>query len=147
MSKIIARLLVLGMLVGGLSLLAGPALATSGTGSQNPDLTVTVSLTNSGGGADGNVDTATVGEIITVSGALTNNTSQNQVVTVTLTLTGPDGFKFSYTVRVFVAAHQTVRVSFDLPVKATFPIGTYNLTAAASNRNGTSSATASIEIV
>lgn len=91
------RLLVLVTLVAVLSLLAGPALATSGTGSQNPDLTVAVSLTNSGGGADGDVDTATV--------------------------------------------------AFDLPVEDFFPIGAYDLTAAASNRHGTSSATASLEIV
>jgi hypothetical protein len=90
------RLLVLVTLVGALSLLAGPALATSGTGSQNPGLTVAVSLTNSGGDAD-DVDTATV--------------------------------------------------AFDLPVEDFFPIGAYDLTAATSNRHGTSSATASLEIV
>lgn len=56
-----------------------------------------VSLTNSGGGADGDVDTATV--------------------------------------------------AFDLPVEDFFPIGACDLTAAASNRHGTSSATASLEIV
>lgn len=145
--KIIGRMLVLAMLLGGLSLLAGPAFATSGTGSQNPDLTVTVSLTNSGGGADGNVDTATVGENLTVSGSLTNNTSRSQLVTVQLTLTGPDGFRVSYSVPLSVAAHKTAQVSFDLPVQDTFPTGAYDLSAAASNRNGASSATASIEIV
>jgi hypothetical protein len=60
MGNIAGRLLVLVTLVAALSLLAGPALTTSGTGSQNPDLTVAVSLTNSDGGADGDVDTATV---------------------------------------------------------------------------------------
>jgi hypothetical protein len=145
--NIVGRLLTLVTLVAALSLLAGPALATSGTGSQNPDLTVAVSLTNSGGGADGDVDTATVGEEIAVSGALTNNTSRSQLVTVQLTLTGPDGFRVSYPVPVFVAAHRTATVAFDLPVEDFFPIGAYDLTAAANNRHGTSSATASLEIV
>jgi hypothetical protein len=146
-AKISARLLALAMLVTALSLLAGPALATTGTGSQNPDLTVTVSLTNSGGGSDGNVDTATVNESITASGALTNNTSRSQSVKVTLTLTGPNGFQASYSVSVFVGAHKTVSVSYDVQVQEYYPTGTYQLTAAASNRHGTSSATASIQIV
>jgi hypothetical protein len=145
--KIAGRFLALVMLVAALTLLAGPAFATSGTGTQNPDLTVAVSLSNSGGGADGDVDTATAGELVTVAGALTNNTSRSQYVTVRLTLAGPDGFTVSYAVPVFVGAHQTAKVSFDLPVQDYYPTGAYDLTAAASNRNGTSSATASIEIV
>jgi hypothetical protein len=46
------RTAAFGALAGALMLVGGPALASTGTGSQNPALTVT--LTNPGGGADGN---------------------------------------------------------------------------------------------
>ena len=77
-----------------------------------------VSPTNSGGGADGNVDTAAVGEKVLASGSLTSNTVGSGASRSCSPFQGPDGY----------------------------PTGTYDPTAAASDRNGTSSATASIEV-
>jgi hypothetical protein len=54
MRRAAVRTAAFGALAGALMLVGGPALASTGTGSQNPALTVTVTLTNPGGGADGN---------------------------------------------------------------------------------------------
>jgi hypothetical protein len=152
----LVRSLAIAVVVGALTLaivgaltLAGrtAAHATSASGTQNPDLTVAVSLANVGGGVDANTDTATAGENVTVSASVRNNTSRRQSVAVRVTLRGPNGFATSYSVRYPIGAGKTASISYDLTVQSDYPLGTYDLTVAASNRNGTSSATASIQIV
>jgi hypothetical protein len=147
MTKALVRSLVIAMVAGALMLLGGSALATSGTGTQNRDLTVAVSVSNVGGGHDANPDTATAGETVTVNASVRNNTSRSQPVAVRATLTGPGGLEESYAASVWVSAGQTVRISYGVTVESSYPLGTYQLTVAASNRHGTSSATASIQIV
>lgn len=147
MGKALVRSLVIAVVAGALALAGGSALATSATGTQNPDLTVTVALSNIGGGHDANPDTATAGESVTASASVRNNTSRSQSVAVRVTLTGPGGVVLSYPASIKIAAGQTAQVSYAVTVQAEYPLGTYNLTVSASNRHGTSSATASIQIV
>jgi hypothetical protein len=86
------RTAALGALAGALMLVGGPALASTGTGSQNPALTVTVTLTNPGGGADGDPETATRGETVNAAVSLKNNTARAQKpVLVRVTAQDPAG--------------------------------------------------------
>jgi uncharacterized membrane protein len=146
-SRIVFKLLAVCVLAALLNLVgSGVAQATSATGTQNPDLTAFVSLTNDGGGGDANPDTATAGESVTVVLAVTNNTSRTQATTVTATLEDPAGRSQTVTRHIAIGAGETARLGFSYTVDPSFDTGVYALTLAASNRNGTSSATATIEI-
>lgn len=136
-------LLGAGLLIG---VVGGSALATTDTGTQNPDLTVTVSLLNEGGGEDGDPDTATAGEDVTASGSVTNNTSRTQPTEVAVTLTDPSGDTDTISHKVPIKAGETKSLTYTYTVDSSDEKGAYELTVAASNRNGTSSATAEITV-
>ena len=127
------------------ALLAGApaASATSGTGTQNPDLTVDVSLASSAL----DPDRATVGDQVTVIERVTNNTAAVQMPRVVETTQAPGGSPSSTTSRVRIAPHKTYRVTYSYRIFAGVPAGLSTLTVSATNGNGTSSATANVAIV
>src|SRR3954464_4765051 len=90
--------------VAGLALTLGVStvLATSGTGTQNSDLTISVSASP---------DVLTVGDSATISGSVTNNTNKSQKVTIKGVLTLPDGTKYTESRTVTLAAGQSESVS------------------------------------
>jgi hypothetical protein len=120
--------------------------ATSATRSQNPDLTVFVSLREEGGGGDGNVNTATTGGSVTVRGSVRNNTSTTQDVLVTATLIEPSDESSSESRRFSIGAGKRLENTFSYAVPDDVEKGTYRYRLAATNANGTSSATARITI-
>lgn len=109
-----------------------PVTAHAGTdeGTQNPDLTVQASLTP---------DPATVGQPVTASGSIRNNTSRTQVVDVTVEFTEPSGSATTFQHRVRIRANDSVSASYSFTANEP---GTYTLAVSATNRNGTSTATA-----
>jgi hypothetical protein len=127
-----------------LMLLAGAtvASATSTTGNQNPDLTVSASLASDG--AD--PDVATNGNVVTATATETNNTVTKQSVRVVYTLTypDPDGRVVTSAKQFTLAPGQTQTQSLAYTVDAADPRGTYTYTVSASDKRGTSSATATI---
>jgi len=129
----------------GCSLLAGApaAFATSGTGTQNPDLTVEVSLASSAL----DPDRATVGDQVTVVERVTNNTPAVQMPRIVETAQAPGGSPSPTTSRVRIAPHRTYRVTYSYRIFAGIPPGLSTLTLAATNGNGTSTATAEITVI
>ena len=113
-----------------------PVEATSATGSQNPNLTVFVSLSP---------DRATVGDTITVTQSVTNNSSAALTVTLTDTLKVPSGHSYtaSRTVTLTPGTHSK---TFSYAVQPYFPKGDYYLTLTATNQGSSSSATAEVTI-
>jgi hypothetical protein len=120
-----------------------PAAADSGTGTQNPDLTVVVSLASSAL----DPDRATVGDQVTVTERVTNNTGAVQMPRVVETTKAPGEDPSSTTSRVRIAPHHSYRVTYSYRIAAGAPAGQQTLTVAATNGNGTSSATAEITVV
>ena len=129
-------------IVAGLVVLAAigavEARSTTGTGNQNPDLFVRVSLTP---------DQAATGELVTASVTVRNRSSRRQTVTVTATLTSPSGQTYSDVRTLVIRAGRAARVTASRAVQATDPRGVYTLTVSARSNTGTSSATASVEYV
>jgi uncharacterized protein YfaS (alpha-2-macroglobulin family) len=91
-------------------------------------------------------DRATVGDTVTVVTSVTNNTARSRTVTVILTLTTPSGETYSESRRVTLASHETITDSFSYVVDPSYPTGLYRLRIAARNAQGTSRATARLEI-
>lgn len=119
------------------------AFAAAGTGTQNPDLTVAVSLTSNGA----NPNQATVGNTVTVQVSVKNNTARSLTFQLKTRIVFPG---FDYTtpaVSVTLKADQTLSQTANFTVEDFIPKGTYSLTLSTSDRNGTSSATGSITIV
>ncbi|MCA1644563.1 MAG: hypothetical protein LC797_03535 [Chloroflexi bacterium] len=119
---------------------ASVALASSASGTQNPNLTVTASLVS-------NPDPATTGTIVTGTATETNNTGRKDNVSVTYTILYPDGRVFTTSKQINLLAGQTQTQSKTYTVDATDPRGTYTYTVAATDANGTSSATTAIQVV
>ena len=124
---------------------AGPstALATTATGNQNHDLTVSASLI-SNNAVD--PDQTTVGDIVTAALAVRNNTFNFQNVKVELTLLVPNNQFVRGSFDIFLAPFQTLAPKVEFTVNELFPKGPYSVTVAASNSRGASSATATITI-
>lgn len=124
----------LGALAGTLMFMGGPALASTGTGSQNPALTVTVTLTNPGGGADGNPETATSGETVNAAVSIRNNTAKAQpTVLVRVTAQDPTGASLTVPAKISMKANQTLTLSDDFPASGPlFQTGTYTVILSAS---------------
>jgi len=143
-SRFTLRLVTLAVLVGAVGLGgASIAIANTGSGSQNPDLTVTASLQSSGF----NPELATVGDSITAGSSLTNNTSSVQKADVSATIVAPDGtVMYAASRTVTLPRGKTSSVSYSLPVLPSYAPGTYTLTVSAANANGASSASATITI-
>ena len=113
------------------------ALATSDTGTQNPDVTVFISISP---------DVVTVGDTLTLSGSVTNNTAQKKRFRFVLTLTLPGGANFSVTKYARLRPGKTFSLSESFTVPAFLPLGEYSLTLSATNLNGTSTATATATV-
>jgi uncharacterized protein (DUF58 family) len=137
MRKSLVALVVLSLLA-----VAPVALATTSTGSQNPDLAVTSSLTSNGP----NPDRATTGDTVTAAGSVRNNTATSQSVRVTVMLRYPDGVVFRYVEQVTLAPGQTLARSYAYQVSSDDPRGTYRLTVSARNPRGFSRATSRITV-
>jgi hypothetical protein len=106
------------------------ALATTDTQSQNPDLTVSVSLASRG---TLNPDEATVGDTVDAALSVKNNkpwTFQIRIEEVRLrvTLQIPSMQPFTVSGTIFLLPEQTLRLAFDLPVIQFLPKGMYSLT-------------------
>ena len=119
------------------------AFASTGTGTQNPDLTVSVSYTSNGA----NPDQATVGDTVTLSASVTNNTARKLSVQLTAQVVAPGVQYTTPAVSVTLQPGQTLTQTASFTVESFLPKGTYSLTLSASDKNGTSSATGSITIV
>lgn len=135
------RFIVLAIAV--LCVLAAPQAAQA----QNPDLEVTASLTNVGGGSDGQLDTARSGELVNAAASVANVSDRRQTVRITVGLTPPGGeeYRISYPVR--IDAGRTGRVSLTFPILRFVPRGEYALSVSATGEGGTSSASARILII
>ena len=114
------------------------ALATSATGTQNPDVTVSISLSP---------DEVTAGDTLTVSGSITNNLTKKQRYRIELTLTLPSGASFSIRKSARFGPGKTISLSTSFTVPFFLPPGEYSLTLSATNANGTSSATATTTVL
>jgi uncharacterized protein YfaS (alpha-2-macroglobulin family) len=138
------RLVKLAALIGALALCgATVAIASTDVESQNTDLTVAASLHSSGPDAE----RATVGDTVTASSSLTNNTSGTLKTDVSATIAGPDGtVMYSKMRTVTLPRGKTSTVSNDLSVQASYLPGVYTLTVSASDANGTSTAVATITV-
>jgi len=112
---------------------ASVALATTGTGNQNPDLLVSVSLSP---------DEVQRGDSVEASGSVTNQGSQTETVVVTATRTAPNG-------KSDVVATETAVLAPGQSLARTYTYtldggqrGTYTLTVSADDGSGASTATA-----
>jgi hypothetical protein len=106
---------------------------------QNPDLTVTASMIP---------DFATVGDVITISGSVTNNTSRPAKVATSANLIAPDGsvlYSKADASRT-IPAGKTVNVSYSVVDDGSLARGVYRLEVVATGANGSSSAGASITL-
>lgn len=122
------------------------AFASSVAGNQNPDLTVTASLTSNGA----NPDQAAVGNTVTLSLSIENNTKSKLTIQKTLNMTvpiSPYGRPINVTVQETLAGGQIDAHTFSFSDVSSLPTGTFHLQVAASDRQGTSSATATITFV
>ena len=113
------------------------ALATSDSGTQNPDVTVSVSLSP---------DVVTVGDTVTATASVTNNTNRRQKFVVKATLTEPDGSSYSQSTTVRLDPGQTDSLTRSVVIDAGTPKGQYSLRVSARNNNGASSATATTTV-
>ena len=119
---------------------ASTALASMATATQNADITVVVTLQSDGAVAD----QATVGDTVTASASVTNNTDRKQQVKLTRSLAGPGGAMWTKTTGLMLSPGETYSASDSLVVASGTPAGSYTLTIAASGKNGSSSASTSI---
>lgn len=119
------------------------AFASSAVGNQNPDITVAASLTSNGA----NPDQAAVGNTINVHYSVKNDTKAKLTVTETFVLTAPNGQMASATFNETLAAGQTDAHAFSFTDVSFLPKGTYSLQLTGSDKNGASSATATITLV
>ena len=140
MSRFTLRLVLLVVLVGGVVFGASSsALATTETGTQNPDLTVTASISP---------DYASVGDVITISASVTNNTSRPAKVATSANLIGPNGsvlYSKSSDSRT-IPSGKSVNVSYSVLDDGSLARGVYRLEVVATNANGSSSAGSSITL-
>ena len=112
--------------LGGMS----PALATSDTGNENPDLTVTASLASRG---TPDPDVAAVGNMVDTTVSIKSNKRwalkpQLEEVRLRVVLQIPSVDKLNISIPVVLLPEQTLRLTFDFPVSAVFPRGLYTLT-------------------
>jgi hypothetical protein len=106
------------------------ASATTAEGSQNPDLTVSVSLASRN---PMNPDEATIGDTVDVAISVKNNKPWSfqfriEEVLLRITLQAPSLQPFTVSGTIFLLPDQTVRIAFDFPVVQFLPPGPYSLT-------------------
>ena len=128
-----------------LSFFASIALANSDTNSENPDLLVSVSLSSDNEGAG--PDAATVGNKVVEMVSIMNLTRHYQGVAVTHTRSIGGQEITSESKTVIMAPGQTFTRADRHSVGSSFPLGTLVSTVTVTGTDGTSSATAAIEII
>jgi hypothetical protein len=136
---------------------ASAAVATTARNSDNPDLTVTVSLLTDRSPAPPDPNFATVGDEVDVVLEVQDNrtlTYQSvlEEVKIRLTLEVPGGEPYSVSYTIYLFPGQRLRVPFDVTVTEYYPKGTYSLTIEATEVDETtgprsSKATASITVI
>lgn len=119
------------------SLAAPAALAASATQSQNPELTVSLSVP----------DQASVGQTIAATMSISNNSSKIQTILVKGIWTEPSGEETVQTKNGLLLPGQTVTRVIDYQVKDNVEPGIHEITLTVESRSGTSSASAPIEVI
>jgi hypothetical protein len=119
------------------SLAAPAALAASATQSQNPDLTVSLTVP----------DQAAVGETIAATLSISNNSSKLQTIVVKGIWTEPSGEETVQTKSGLLLPGQTVTRVVDYVVKQDVEPGIHEITLTVESKSGASSASAPIEVV
>jgi hypothetical protein len=145
-------LLSLGTVIASNVVCVSEALATTATGNQNPDFTVSASLASRG---TLDPDVAAAGQTVDVILSVRNNRPLKfppkvHQVQLRLTVQLPSGESFNVATNVPLFPEQTARVAFDFNVKPTLPRGAYALTVEANEVDSTaptSSATGTLTIV
>ena len=125
------------VLVALMAAVTAPALATCGTGSQNPSYTVMVCLSP---------DVVTVGQTETLMESARNNTSTYKRVLVTETVTLPSGRQFTKSFYAVLAPMKTYSFTASYQINEYFPKGTYSVTLSVADQAGASSATGSFTV-
>jgi len=118
------------------------ALATTATGNQNPDFTVSASLASRG---TPDPDVAAVGNTVDVTLSVRNNKPikfppRVHQVQLRLILQLPSGESFDVATNVPLFPEQTVKVAFDFNVTPSFRKGAYALTVEANEVDSTAPA-------
>ena len=119
------------------SLATPAAQAASATDSQNPDLTVSLSIP----------DQASVGQTIAATLSISNNSGSFQSIMVKGIWTEPDGESTVQSQRGMLLPGQTVTRVIDYVVKDTVEPGIHEITLSVESRSGISSAKAPIEVI
>lgn len=117
---------------------AAGAQATTGTGHQNPNLAVSVSLTPG---------TATNGDVVTATETVTNTSSVKRTVAITGTLTTPDGRTLARSTTMVLKPGQTFSDGQTYTASPSDPRGSYTLRLDATARGGTSSASGTVTLI
>ena len=132
---------------------ASAGLATTATGSQNKDFTVSVSAASQG---TPDPDVATVGDTARVVLSVTNNKSwtsglKSDDVQIRVALETPLGEPYTLSVTLSMFPGQKLQIPFEFKVTENFPKGTYALTLEAIEVRDpaapVSSATATLSVV
>jgi hypothetical protein len=128
--RLLRALGALGLLI---AVAATPALATSATGNQNPEVTVFLALAP---------DIATPGTTVTQTTSVTNNTRATLIIVLTTRFVSPSGSASPEPLVVALRAGETLTQTLTYPVTDQDPAGEYELTVAATASRGTSRARA-----
>jgi hypothetical protein len=155
MRKVIGSGLAMILTAATMSTLGGvsTALATTGTGSQNQDFTVSVSAASVG---TADPDVATVGNTVRVVLSARNNKSwtgglRPDDVQLRVTLQTPLGAPYTISFTISMYPGQTLQLPLEFTVSDAFPVGAYALTLEAIEVRDpaapVSSATATLTIV
>jgi hypothetical protein len=124
-------------LVVNVSLTTPAALAASATDSQNPDLTVSLTVP----------DQAAIGETIAATMSISNNSSRIQAIVVKGIWTEPSGEETVQSRNGLLLPGQTVTRVVDYMVKETVVPGIHEITLSVESKSGTSSATAPVQVI
>jgi hypothetical protein len=119
------------------SLTAPTALAASASDSQNPDLTVSLTVP----------DQAAVGEKIAATMSISNNSSKIQAIVVKGIWTEPSGEETVQSRNGLLLPGQTIVRVIDYQVKDTVVPGVHEITLSVESKSGTSSATAPVQVI
>jgi hypothetical protein len=113
------------------------ALGASSTATQNPEITVSLSLP----------DQASVGETVAATITIVNNTPKIESIVVQGVWTDPEGEATVTTRNGLLLPGQKVTRVVDYVVDESCVAGTHEVTINVQSRSGTSSATAAIEVI
>jgi hypothetical protein len=132
--RLLRALGALGLLI---AVAAAPALATSATGSQNPEVTVYVALTP---------DIATPGTMVMQTASVTNNTRATLVVVLISRFVSPKGSASAEPLAVALRPGESLIQTVTYPITDEDPAGQYELNLAATAARGTSRAKAGFTV-